>query len=338
MAEPGEFTLRAFLNGRMDLTQAEGVRDTVNASTELQLRQAAFLREGDLFARVASLREGLIKQLAAVEASVDSSEEIGAYDRVAGSVFVRRILKELDGLISTAESGRIVREGLRIALVGPPNAGKSSLLNALLGMERAIVTEIAGTTRDYVEEQVSLDGVLCVLFDTAGLRDSVDPIESIGIQRTHAIAARVDEVWYVRDASQSWTDEDETNVASFEQPVLVVENKWDLVVGDRGDGIGDTCLQVSALTGFGLGDLRAHVHRKVERALTEPLINLRQQAPLENARAALLNVLDTIEHDLPDDLLAVGLRSAAEHLGQVTGETATPDIIERIFHDFCIGK
>ena len=337
MAEPGEFTLRAFLNGRIDLTQAEGVRDTVNASTELQLKQAAFLREGVLFSRIRALRERVVAQLTAVEASVDFSEEIGSYDRVGASIFVRGVLHDLDHLISGAENGRIVREGFRIALVGPPNAGKSSLLNALLGTERAIVTEIAGTTRDYVEEQVSLGGVLCVLFDTAGLRDSSDRIESIGIQRTRAIAAKVDEVWYVYDALAGFSVADENNVRGFEQQVVLLANKCDLLLRPTNEA-NDCSLRVSALTGEGLDDLRSHVQKKVERAAHEPLINLRQKEPLENARAAMLTVLDAIEHDLPDDLLAVGLRSAAEHLGHVTGETATPDIIDRIFHDFCIGK
>ena len=198
---------------------------------------------------------------------------------------------------------------------------------------RLIVAPIAGTTRDYVEEQVEISGVLCVLFDTAGLRESSDRIESIGIQRTRAIAARVDEVWYVYDVSVGFSELDEQNVAAFEQLVVVVANKCDLLSGERGEGSGERRernglqITVSALTGEGLDAIGEHVRDKVDRAAHEPLINLRQKDPLENARAALLNVLDAIEHDLPDDLLAVGLRAGAEHLGQVTGETATPDII-----------
>ncbi len=230
LAEPGEFTLRAFLNGRLDLTQAEAVRDTVDAKTDGQLRAANFNRKGVLRREVSALREGVLTLLARVEASVDFSEEIGDLDRDhMARRRSRAILEGLDRLLGTADAGMIVRNGYRIAIVGPPNAGKSSLLNALLGEDRSIVTAIAGTTRDYVEEVLEVAGIPVILIDTAGLRSTEDLVETIGIERTRSIASNADEVWYLYDAASGWTPEDDDDrPQAMDRPVIILANKTDL--------------------------------------------------------------------------------------------------------------
>ncbi len=228
-AEPGEFTLRAFLNGRIDLTKAEAVRETVDALTVSQLRAANRLRRGELHDHVSSVASAVLSVLTDIEARVDFSEEIGDLDRPSSAAALSALLLEIDELLKHAATGRLVRHGLRIAIVGPPNAGKSSILNAILGTDRAIVTEIPGTTRDYVEEFADVQGVPCVLVDTAGLRETIDPVESIGVQRSVAQAASADWVWYVVDSVVGKTEADEAAIRSFESEVLVVWNKADLV-------------------------------------------------------------------------------------------------------------
>jgi tRNA modification GTPase len=331
LAAPGEFTQRAFLNGRMDLIQAEAVRDTVEAQTEAQLRQANLHRDQALSRKLNAMRLRLEKMLTAVEASVDFSEEIGDFDRTAAASAITSELLTVEQMLATAPAGRILREGFRIALVGPPNAGKSSLLNALLGAERAIVTNIPGTTRDYVEERVEIGGVLCVLYDTAGLRSTEEIIETLGIERTLDIAGNVDEIWYIVDSTVGVTEEDRTVIRSFTRPVLVLSNKSDLASSAEG-------LSVSATTREGFEQLFNHVSQKVSGAAVTPLINRRHEHSLLLVKEALLNTLSTLHTDMPDDLLSVGLRDAVHHLGELTGEAAAPDLIQRIFHDFCIGK
>jgi tRNA modification GTPase len=334
-AEPGEFTQRAFLHGRIELTQAEAVRDTIEADTAVQLRQANLLREGALGRSVSAVRDRIIAQIAAVEASVDFSEEVGDLDRVALAESTEEALAEVRRLLQTSEVGRILRGGYRIAIVGPPNAGKSSLLNALLNEERAIVTEIPGTTRDYVEELVDFQGLPVALIDTAGLRETTDPVEEIGIQRTLSIAAGADEVWYVYDAAAGWTQRDQEELESFEKPATVLANKSDIV---RDESVG---LAISAETGEGLDQL---VDLTVQRIVqdrdlaTSPLINARHEEALLAAQEALQMTLRTAASEVPDDLLAVTLREAADYLGRITGETSSEDMLERIFRDFCIGK
>jgi len=331
MAEPGEFTQRAFLNGRMDLTQAEGVRDTIAAQTDAQLRQANLHRDGALNRRIGELREQVLNLLTAVEASVDFSEEVGDFDREMGAEKIRSILHDLDLLRSTASAGRIIREGLRIAIVGPTNAGKSSLLNALLDSDRSIVTDIPGTTRDFVEETVDLGGVQCVLYDTAGLRQTDDVVEALGVARTHEISANVDLIWYVYDSTLGWTEVDDEAVKRAIRPVQVVANKCDLK--DEGPG-----LHISTLTRAGFDKLIDSVRQMIDGFDTRVLINRRHEVPLRQASQALSNSLEAMANNLPDDLISVGLGEAARHLGEITGESASPDIIDRIFHDFCIGK
>lgn len=330
-AEPGEFTLRAFLNGRIDLTQAEAVRDTVESRTAVQLRAANAAREGALREAVEAISDRIVRLLAAIEASVDFGEEVGELDRPQARADLLDAAANLGSLLDQARVGRIVRQGLRIAIVGRPNAGKSSLLNALLRSERAIVTDVPGTTRDTVEESAAFDGVPVVLIDTAGLRDSADPVESLGIQRSRASAADADLIWYVYDAAAGWTDEDAAFLASFDRPAAVVANKADL---PHSAGTGRL---VSAKTGLGLPQLASEAVRDAAPS-DLPLVNDRHAALLREAREAVEAALSGLSHDAPEDLLTTHLRQALHSLGRITGETVEADMLERIFRDFCVGK
>lgn len=331
-AEPGEFTQRAFLNGRIDLSQAEGVRDTVEAETEAQLRLARLHREGALRKRVRAVRERLLGVRAAIEASVDFSDEIGELDKPRALSALEAARAEAAALEATAQTGALLRRGLRIALVGRPNAGKSSLLNALLGRERAIVTEVPGTTRDFLEERADLHGIPCILIDTAGLRDTEDPVERLGVEKTRAAAAAADRVWYVSDATVGWTDEDARHLASLDRPSVVLANKCDLCT-DPGYGT-----PVSAATGKGLDALAGSIAADLHLAPETPAVNARHAASLQEALEGLRLARDVLASDRPTDLATVGLQQALAALGAITGETASPDVVERLFADFCLGK
>lgn len=330
-AEPGEFTLRAFLNGRVDLTQAEAVRETVEALTESQLRAANRVRRGELHARVSAVAQSALAVLAEVEARVDFSEEIGDLDRPSSMAELEKAVSEIDELLKHASTGRLIRRGLRIAIVGPPNAGKSSLLNALLGSERAIVTEIPGTTRDYVEEFADVQGVPCVLVDTAGLRDTQDPVESIGVQRSIAQAAAADWIWYVVDSSVGMDEADRRAIAGFDREVLVVWNKADLAGGGHN-------VSVSAVTKQGFETLHRLIREKFADQDEAPLINERHEPLLAEAAASLRHAVESLNADIPLDLASTDLRLALRALGLVTGETADRGVLDAIFRQFCIGK
>ena len=331
-ARPGEFTERAFLNGRIDLTQAEAVADTVSALTDAQLRLANLQREGRLHEAVAVLRNRVLKILAAVEASVDFEEEIGPLDRKTALTELSHVSEEVSALRRSANIGAILRHGLRIAIVGLPNAGKSSLFNAIVGRERAIVTPDPGTTRDYVEEKIDLGGIPVVLIDTAGLREANDAAESIGVERAIEQTRKANLIWYVFDASVGITPQDEALVSKMPQS-FVIANKCDLARVPR-------FLNVSAKTGEGLEELTKNVTEYAEeaRALEVPPIDVRHKPLLDDTSSMIAEAIETIKHDRPDDLLSTFLRSAANYLGEITGETASADMIERIFADFCIGK
>ncbi len=333
LAEPGEFSLRAFLNGRIDLTQAEAVRDTVAAQTQQQLRFANAQRKGELSRRVTKVRDDAMKLLAAVEASVDFSEEIGEFDGAEGRVKLIQMTGELEDLLSTADVSRVTRHGLRIALIGAPNAGKSSLLNRLLGSDRAIVTPIPGTTRDTIEETVELGGIPCVLIDTAGLRETEDELEIHGIQRSLEAVGTSDMIWYIHDSVLPLPP-------SLPYYDLLVWNKADLASREKLQTAARTLneLDVSALTGVGVRELSDWIADRYRLDSFDVVVDPRHAPPLGSALDSVRQALVTIENDLPSDLLSVHLRNILFELGLITGEAASADMIDRIFHDFCIGK
>jgi tRNA modification GTPase len=346
-AEPGEMTMRAFLNGRLDLAQAEAVLDVVQARTEAALRVAVEQLGGRLSARVQPARARLVDVLAYLEASIDFVEdEIPPQDIITP---LREVTASLQDLLATADRGMIYRQGVRAAIVGRPNVGKSSLLNALLRGERAIVTPIPGTTRDTLEETVNLQGVPLVLVDTAGIRlETDDAVERIGVERSQAALQRADLALLVIDSSQPLAGLD-WQIADLigDKPALVVLNKCDLpaLKKDEAAGLLPTALHlnISALTGEGIAEM--------ERAIVEMVLGGEVTAadtPLvSNARhkASLLRALEHVQAaetghlgGLSADLVAIDVREAVDALGEITGETAGEDLLEAIFSRFCIGK
>ena len=335
MAEPGEFTFRAVMHGKLDLTRAEGIRDTVDAVTDLQFSRANMLRDGVIAAEYRRIRSAIFKVLAAVEANTDFSEEIGPLDEeglVASLVSVREVLA---GWLASARSTEIIRSGVSMAIVGPPNAGKSSLLNALLKADRAIVTAIPGTTRDTLEASLNLGGLLVRVLDTAGLRSTSDVIEQMGIDRSRAASAAADLVLFVYDGSVGLTPADYAEIGALDSSrVLLVANKADLGQSVSGG------IAICAPTGFGLGALETAVleHFAVARGLEGFAMQTRHVPHLYAADFSCEMAIETLSSDMPTDLAAVHLREAVHQMGLITGETASEDMLDRIFADFCIGK
>ena len=350
MAEAGEFTRRAFLNGRMDLAQAEAVRDLVAARTTAGATLAAQQLVGRLSDHLGGLRNDLIALKALLEVQIDFADEDVAIDPERMRTSVSAALERIQLLLQSFERGRLVRDGLRVAIIGKPNVGKSSLLNALLGEERAIVTPVAGTTRDAIDEAADFDGVPIVLSDTAGLRPlaDADAVERIGMQRT---AGRVDSahvVLAVLDASRALDAEDHAVFcAAGAVPQVVVLNKSDLppalTAGDlHGQVNGAPMVTVSALTGAGLGDVRRAVLDRVAACSTPDdtptLTSVRHVDVLSKAAVSLRLALTGLAERQPPDLVAVDVQDAIDHIGEVTGLVTTDDVLDRIFREFCLGK
>jgi tRNA modification GTPase len=332
-ARPGEFTLRAFMNGRLDLTQAEGVRDLVLARTDAQLRRAVLLREGAVRKLLAPARDALTGALAAVEASTDFSEEVGDIDAGAVSTMIDSALTQIGRALEGARASRVVRHGLTVVIAGEPNVGKSSLLNALVQADRAIVSAVPGTTRDTVEEEIEIDGVSVRLVDTAGLRQAGGEVERLGIERARSSMAAADGVVCVVDATRPvaawpWAEADLVG-----RPSILVANKADLPEARPVEG----ALSVSAKTGEGLEAVRSAFRQWVGDT-DGGLINERHVPLLEQAADAARQAMETLAQPVPADLAAVALRQALRLLGEVTGDTTPPDVIDRVFRDFCIGK
>ena len=327
-ARPGEFTLRAFANGRIDLTQAEAVVETVEAQTAYELRAAHQNREGTLRRAVESIRKDLRTLLSEVEARIDFSEELGDLDADEVSTKALGLARRLDDLTTSGRAVHLARRGLRVVLVGQPNAGKSSLLNALVGHDRAIVTPVPGTTRDTLEETVVLGAARLILIDTAGLRESEDEIERLGVARTQRAVEEANEVWLLYDGAKGWTEADETIRGSLgREPDLILATKADLMDHTKGNAIA-----VSVVTREGLTILANRYPEPPE----VPPVNDRQAAALIPAAQALLEASRI--PGAPPDLLAVLLRDADHHLGIVLGDAAPADLLDELFSRFCVGK
>ncbi|KPL87791.1 tRNA uridine-5-carboxymethylaminomethyl(34) synthesis GTPase MnmE [Ardenticatena maritima] len=346
LAEPGEMTLRAFLNGRIDLAQAEAVLDVVRARTEAGLQAALRQLGGHLSDDIRHARQMLLDVLAHLTALIDFPEDDVPPQDIAPDL--ERVAAHLERLIATADRGMLLREGVRVAIVGRPNVGKSSLLNRLLRHDRAIVTDIPGTTRDVLEETLNVRGIPVVVVDTAGIRQTQDVVEAIGVERSRAAIAQADLVLLVLDASQPLTDEDHAIAAEVEgRPAIVVLNKTDLPRRLFPDNVpflpAAPRVELSAQQGEGLDRLEETIFEQVTGGHVMPLhgalvTNPRHKAALQRALDHVRAAQSTYAAGLPADFITIDLHSAVNALGEITGETATEDLLDTIFSRFCIGK
>ena len=348
-AMPGEFSQRAVLNGRLDLTQAEAISDLVAARSRRAAQLAMTGVDGGIQRRINSLRERLLDQLSELEARVDFEEDLPALDAVGLLDELQLVRRELEQLVEDAKRGALLRQGLQVALVGRPNVGKSSLLNRLSRRERAIVTDLPGTTRDLLESEIVLEGVPITLLDTAGIRATKDALEQLGIDRSHQALAAADLVVLVFDLSQGWIAEDAALLSQIpnDVPRLVVGNKADVQplstsapLGDDVDGITPD-VTLSALTGQGEEALIEAVLKACGASEAQGLVvalNQRQQDLAADAAIALARSKEAAEQNLPWDFWTIDLRQAIRSLGEITGEEITEAVLDRIFSRFCIGK
>jgi tRNA modification GTPase len=355
LAEPGEFTRRAFLNGRIDLAQAEAVADLIHSRTELALAAANEQLAGKLSQRINQLRDDLMKTLAHVEAHIDFPDEDISPD--TKEKLLQRLengIAFMDELLRTANEGQILRRGIRAAIVGRPNAGKSSLLNQLLGHDRAIVSPIPGTTRDTIEETANIRGLPVVFIDTAGLREARDEIEVEGIRRSRESLAKAELILHVLDASEPLTSADEIYLAEFAgKKRIFVRNKIDLPVKlelppefdvtRHSSLVTSSIVDVCCLNGQGIEALKDAIKGlvwagKIEAGMLQVMINSRHQEALGRARAATRTTIDALRGDVTLELVALDLRIAVNAVGEIVGKTATEDLLDSIFSQFCIGK
>ncbi len=361
LAEPGEFTRRAFLNGRIDLTQAEAVADLIHSRTELALAAANEQLAGKLSRRINELRDEMMKTLAHVEAHIDFPDEDIAPD--TKDQLLKRLedgVAFMDELLRTANEGQILRRGIRAAIVGRPNVGKSSLLNQLLGRDRAIVSPIPGTTRDTIEDTANIRGLPVVFIDTAGLREARDEIEQEGIRRSHETLARAEFILHVLDASEPLTEADEKFLSQFAgKKRILVRNKIDLPIKlilpakvglavfskprRDGDIAPLSAVDVCCLSGQGIEALKDAIKEliwsgEIKAEMLQVMINSRHQDALNRARAAALRTIAALRGGMTLELVALDLRIAVNAVGEIVGKTATEDLLDSIFSQFCIGK
>jgi len=346
LAEPGEFTRRAFLNGRIDLAQAEAVADLIHSRTELALAAANEQLAGKLSRRINQLRDDLVKTLAHVEAHIDFPDEDIAPDTRAQLLGrLERAEAFISELLRTAHEGQVLRRGIRAAIVGAPNAGKSSLLNQLLGRDRAIVSPVAGTTRDTIEETANVRGLPVVFIDTAGLRDSSDALEAEGVRRSRQSYAQGELILHVLDASEALTDSQRSQLAEFAgKKRILICNKSDLPRRlELPSEMKAEAVEVSCLTGAGLEPLKDTIKSaiwsgEIKAEMLEVMINSRHQDALRRAGEATRQTIEALRADATLELVALDLRIAMNAVGEVVGKTTTEDLLDSIFSQFCIGK
>ncbi len=347
VAEPGEFTLRAFLNGRIDLTQAESISDLVGALSPAAAQTAIAGLQGKLRQPIEELRSQALDLLAEIEARIDFEEDLPPLDVDAVTTKMAALAERIGQIVATADRGELLRSGLQVAILGQPNVGKSSLLNAWSRSDRAIVTDLPGTTRDVVESQLIVGGIPVRILDTAGIRDTSDVVEKIGVARSRAAAQAADLILLTIDARVGWTAAEAEIYARISSiPTILVVNKIDLIASlpqfDLPSGI-EIVVETAAAKDLGIDRLEAAIlytisGGKLHAADTDLAINQRQAAALIRAQTALQRVLTTVRDHLPLDFWTIDLRDAIGALGEVTGEEVTESVLDRIFSRFCIGK
>lgn len=350
IAENGEFTKRAFLNGRIDLSKAEAVIDIINAKTDISHQWAVNRLEGKLKQKIDEYRNDILTMTAHIEASIDYPEhddETMTYNMIEQNT--KELIQKVEKLLKTADTGRIVKEGIKTVILGKPNVGKSSILNVLLNEDRAIVSDIAGTTRDVLKEHLNINGVALNIVDTAGIRKTTDEIEKIGVEKSKEYAQDADLILLVLDNSKN-LDEEDIEILDFikNKKMLVLINKTDLTQNLNINNLKqyvdeNNILKLSAKEDLGFDDLKD----KIENLFFEGQININEDILISNERnknslynciESLKNVINTVETKMPEDFLSMDLIEAYRYLGEITGESLDEDVIDKIFSEFCLGK
>ena len=348
-AEPGEFTKRAFLNGRIDLSQAEAVIDVINAQNEYALKSSVSQLKGKMSEKVKALREKIIYEIAYIESALDDPEHIsldGYGEELAKKL--EPMVKELERLIASADNGKVMSEGVKTVILGKPNAGKSSLMNVLVGEERAIVTDIAGTTRDTLEEHIRLRGISLNVVDTAGIRDTEDVVEKIGVTKARTAAEDADLIIYVVDASVPLDENDRDIIEMIRnRKAVVLLNKTDLEqmvsVEELEKQTGHRVIPVSAKEETGIEELEKEIqsmfyHGDIDFNDEVYVTNIRHKTALTESLSSLKLVQKSIEDGMPEDFYSIDLMNAYEQLGTIIGEAVEDDLVNEIFSKFCMGK
>lgn len=348
-AEPGEFTKRAFLNGRIDLSQAESVIDVINSKNEFALKSSLNQLKGSVLEKIKEIRAVVLHEIAFIESALDDPEHISleGYPQDLNNI-VEKEIKNIDKLLKTSDNGRILKEGINTVIVGKPNAGKSSLLNVLVGSDRAIVTDIAGTTRDVLEEQINLNGVTLNLVDTAGIRDTDDVVEKIGVSKAKEYATTADLIIYVIDSSTQLDESDYEIIELLKgKNSIILLNKSDLnVVTDESivsKLIDSKIISISAKQNIGIEELENTIKEMFlngDVSFNDEIYitNIRHKNLLNQSIISLKHVINSIGNGMPEDFYSIDLMSAYESLGLIIGEAVEDDLVEEIFSKFCMGK
>lgn len=349
VAEPGEFTKRAFLNGRLDLSQAEAVMDVIQAKSEVALKSSVQQLKGSVLRAVKEIRGKLLHHIAYIETALDDPEhfDLEGYPQELLEVAEEQ-KKKVQKLLSSADDGKMIQEGIRTVILGKPNAGKSSLLNFLVGEDRAIVTEIAGTTRDTLEEYISLHGISLRIIDTAGIRETEDVVEKIGVEKARQMAEKADLILYVVDSSQPLDENDQKIMELLRgRKSIVIYNKTDLAsavdMGSLREKTGSQVIPVSVVEETGIEDLEKSIREMFfqgEISFDDEvyITNARHKTALEEAEKSLEMVTESIEAGMPEDFFSIDLMGAYEALGKILGESLGEDLVNEIFSKFCVGK